>query len=132
MKTKEEIEILRKRIDRTKDQYEKFKSRKVKNKPLIKDNTKKKVKKRPKKIRYKTKKEYHKELKDKRWLKKRDKILKLDNYKCRHCGSSNNLTVHHKTYINNRKAWQYPNELLITLCKSCHHTEHMIPITTLI
>jgi 5-methylcytosine-specific restriction endonuclease McrA len=102
-----------------------MKKRKNKNKPKQKKPKKKKR-------TYKTKSEYHKELKDKRWLKKRQTILKLDNYTCRHCGETKNLVVHHKTYINNRKAWQYPNELLITLCKKCHNEAHKLPITHLL
>ncbi len=34
------------------------------------------------------------------------------------------LNVHHKFYIENRKAWEYENDALITLCENCHQVEH--------
>jgi len=34
------------------------------------------------------------------------------------------LNVHHKYYIENRKAWEYENDALITLCEKCHKEEH--------
>jgi hypothetical protein len=34
------------------------------------------------------------------------------------------LNIHHKFYINNKKAWEYDNDALITLCESCHEEEH--------
>lgn len=34
------------------------------------------------------------------------------------------LNVHHKFYIENRRAWEYENEVLVTLCEKCHQEEH--------
>ena len=34
------------------------------------------------------------------------------------------LHIHHKYYINGKKAWEYNNEALITLCYSCHEELH--------
>ncbi len=34
------------------------------------------------------------------------------------------LNIHHKYYITGRKAWEYNNEALITLCADCHKLEH--------
>lgn len=34
------------------------------------------------------------------------------------------LNVHHKYYIENRLAWEYNNDILITLCERCHQEEH--------
>lgn len=42
-----------------------------------------------------------------------------------------NLHVHHKYYQSNLKAWEYPDESLITLCWDCHeelHKNTLIPI----
>ena len=41
------------------------------------------------------------------------------------------LHVHHKYYIRHRKAWEYDNEALITLCSTCHqdtHDKNSIPV----
>lgn len=73
---------------------------------------------------------YREKLLDKRWLLKRDIILKRDNYCCMICGSQNNLVVHHKQYhyskILNRfyDPWNYQDKYLVTLCESCHKRGH--------
>ena len=47
--------------------------------------------------------------------------MKRDKFKCTECGDKENmLQVHHKMYLNGKKVWEYPNELLVTLCKDCH------------
>ena len=79
----------------------------------------------------KYKSEYDKLLHDDRWYTKRDEILKRDNHRCIICGSTENLQVHHKYYITDingkrRTPWDYPDEILITLCDSCHKKEHSI------
>lgn len=99
-------------IQKTKLEIKQDKLVKAFMKYKAKSNVKPKRKKKPKK-KFKTKSEYYAELKDERWIKKRNKILKLDEYKCRYCGSKYKLTVHHKTYIGVRKAWDYSDELLI-------------------
>ncbi|WP_165157407.1 HNH endonuclease [Parabacteroides sp. ZJ-118] len=35
------------------------------------------------------------------------------------------LDVHHKAYIVNRKAWEYEDDNLMTLCRACHEKEHL-------
>lgn len=35
------------------------------------------------------------------------------------------LDVHHKLYIVNRKAWEYEDDNLISLCRACHEKEHV-------
>lgn len=76
------------------------------------------------KIIAKSKEEYNSELHDVRWYIKRKEIFMLDDFKCRICGSEEKLVVHHKEYIEGKKAWEYPNELLITLCDECHAKFH--------
>lgn len=70
------------------------------------------------------------------WKEKREKILQRDGYKCRICGSTDNLQVHHKQYhfnkVTNRKClpWEYDDKYLVTLCDSCHsrgHAKYEIP-----
>lgn len=49
----------------------------------------------------------------------------LDKY------NTNDLNIHHKFYIKGRKAWQYSNDALETLCFRCHqktHEENEIPV----
>lgn len=67
---------------------------------------------------------------DPRWRAKREEILKLDNYKCVICGSTDELQVHHRQYhfverLGVKKMpWDYDNIYLITLCKKCHERGH--------
>jgi len=70
---------------------------------------------------------YQDKLKDRRWLAKRSEIIVRDNNTCQHCFSENDplLNVHHKKYIYGKEPWDYPNELLITLCEDCHEEEHL-------
>ena len=67
------------------------------------------------------------EYKTKNWKSVRNRIIERDGHKCAHCGSSEDevkLQVHHLHYEEGKKAWEYPDEDLITLCKSCHAEEH--------
>jgi len=70
---------------------------------------------------------YKDQLKTSAWLKKRSEIMTRDNFVCVVCLSDNyenQLEVHHIGYLNNRKAWDYPDYLLVTLCRNCHQKEH--------
>ena len=74
-----------------------------------------------------TKKEYRQLLLDPKWKIKASFIRKRDNHKCCRCGAkSNRLQVHHKKYINGLMPWEYENELLESLCSTCHKKEHNI------
>lgn len=67
---------------------------------------------------------YKEKLTDPRWQRKRLEILTRDNYTCQKCQSTEKqLQVHHRHYISHREPWDYPSELLITLCYVCHKTE---------
>jgi len=62
---------------------------------------------------------------DKRWVKKRNKIFKRDNFKCTVCGSKKNIQVHHTYYYKGMFVpWIYPNDSLLTLCRNCHLKWH--------
>jgi 5-methylcytosine-specific restriction endonuclease McrA len=74
---------------------------------------------------------------DPKWQAKKVLILIRDNYKCRNCGSTDSLQVHHRQYHffdslrKYKDPWDYDNNLLITLCKNCHdkgHELYKVPI----
>lgn len=73
---------------------------------------------------------YQEELKDVRWQSKSNQIKKRDGNKCLNCGSKSYLQVHHRQYhfilkLNAfKKPWDYPSDVLITLCQSCHFSGH--------
>jgi len=57
------------------------------------------------------------------WIRKRDEILKRDDYSCVICGSNiHKLEVHHLCYLPDLLIWEYDNELMQTVC-SKHHTQ---------
>ncbi|MFN4286603.1 MAG: HNH endonuclease [Lacibacter sp.] len=71
------------------------------------------------------------------WLQRRNAILQRDSYRCRNCGATSQLQVHHRQYHvyrhNNfrKEPWAYADHLLITLCRSCHengHRRHVVPV----
>jgi 5-methylcytosine-specific restriction endonuclease McrA len=63
--------------------------------------------------------------KDRRWFEKREKILCRDGHKCQVCNSGISLEIHH-SYYENKLAWDYPDESLITLCRLSHKSAHEI------
>lgn len=67
---------------------------------------------------------YAEKLKDPRWQKKRLEILQRDEWACQKCfDSESTLVVHHRLYFPNAEPWDYPDDLLITLCENCHEEE---------
>lgn len=70
---------------------------------------------------------YAAELADPRWKAKRKHILKRDEYACMFCDNTKNLHVHHIKYTG--KAWEAPDDDLITLCNACHKAVHKRNIT---
>lgn len=71
--------------------------------------------------------DYQKELNTKQWQDKSHRIKIRDNLKCQafDCKTPNAiLQVHHLDYFNHTKPWQYPDDLLITLCAVCHEKEN--------
>ena len=69
---------------------------------------------------------YAEQLKTPEWGLKKSRILTRDNFKCQayDCAyTGTGLEVHHLDYINNTKAWEYPDDMLISLCKKCHNKE---------
>lgn len=73
------------------------------------------------------KKTYSEKLKDPRWQKKRLEIFERDNWTCQHCCHTEwTLAIHHLRYIPGIEPWDYPAELLITLCEYCHSEEYEV------
>ena len=67
------------------------------------------------------------------WDEQREKALRRDTYRCRHCNSLDNLCIHH--LINRREFkqdWEAMNALsnLVTLCSPCHTRLHHQPTKT--
>lgn len=64
------------------------------------------------------------------WEQLREQTIKADGQACVRCGKpgSNDLVlqVHHKAYVSGRAYWDYPLDMLETLCKGCHAREHNI------
>ena len=64
------------------------------------------------------------------WRAKREIILKRDLNRCVICSDSISLQVHHRQYhfiVKDNKfklPWEYSENLLITLCESCHKRGH--------
>jgi 5-methylcytosine-specific restriction endonuclease McrA len=69
---------------------------------------------------------------DPRWKAKRKEILARDRNSCVICSSEKNLQVHHRQYHFSRalnafrNPWEYPNNLLVTLCERCHQRGHRL------
>ena len=58
------------------------------------------------------------------WKARRAEILEHDGNRCVRCRSEKFLEVHHLVYYRNRPIWQYTDQELVTLCRTCHHEVH--------
>jgi hypothetical protein len=104
-----------------------MKEQKLKEK--LKNNlTKSKKKKKTSKVKKKltTKEQYYQDLEHPKWQTKRIVIINRDK-QCALCGSHLNLQVHHTKYVKGKRAWEYPNSTLVTLCGDCHQKVHQDP-----
>lgn len=69
--------------------------------------------------------QYTEKLKNKKWIKKRNRIFKRDKYRCTVCGGEKDLQVHHTFYYSDhRDPWLYPDDSLLTVCRKCHLEFH--------
>ena len=66
--------------------------------------------------------EYRQYLNSPIWWEKRDRILERDGWRCRICGSTGPLNVHHLRYP--EVLGEELDEDLITLCEACHAEVH--------
>lgn len=70
---------------------------------------------------------YYEKLLDPRWQKVRLEKLSNSEFKCEKCGcTEKTLHVHHKQYFKGREPWEYSLYELVTLCATCHESEHDI------
>ena len=67
--------------------------------------------------------DYDNYLRSEKWKNIRNQVLERDKYKCKICGTTEKLRVHHKNYEN---IYQEENALcdLVTLCENCHKELH--------
>jgi len=56
------------------------------------------------------------------WADLRSKVVRRDRYTCQHCGSKEDLNVHHQSYP--KILGTESIDTLITLCRECHTEEH--------
>lgn len=66
------------------------------------------------------------QLKHKDWQRRRLEIFQRDNFTCQSSGcdkTNNTLEVHHVDYFSGKKLWEYPDDMLITLCHKCYNKE---------
>jgi 5-methylcytosine-specific restriction endonuclease McrA len=66
-------------------------------------------------------------LSDWRWLARREEIMALASYACDECGLAfdpngdlSGLNVHHRYYRAGAAPWEYEDDELRCLCRSCH------------
>ncbi len=68
---------------------------------------------------------YWQKLRDPRWQKRRLEIMDRDGFSCRMCGNDRDtLNVHHLAYQRDGEPWETHDDLLVTLCESCHEEFH--------
>lgn len=69
--------------------------------------------------------DYREERHTNEWQRKSGHIKERDNYTCRLCGCSDKYVhVYHRFYDYDRYYWEYPDDVLVTLCEDCHNKEH--------
>lgn len=66
--------------------------------------------------------------KSKRWKRKRENVLRRDDYKCKECIRYGRVTqastVHHVKPAEDHPELAFDNENLISLCHACHNKMH--------
>jgi len=70
------------------------------------------------------KRDYRADLSHPLWREKRKQVFQRFGRKCSRCGSRRLLDVHHKTYSNGKRAWEYPLDNFEILCQRCHAAAH--------
>ena len=68
---------------------------------------------------------YAEKLRDPRWRATSLRIRRRDGWKCIKCGTTRRrLDVHHTRYLPKRDPWDYPDHMMVTLCRPCHEDQH--------
>lgn len=74
-------------------------------------------------------KDYKEQMTDPRWAARSREIMQRDNFTCQLCGRTDRgLNVHHIKYQKDLDYWDYPDELLMTVCHVCHAKIHRKPV----
>lgn len=68
-------------------------------------------------------KEYKDYLLDWRWVEFSNEFIERNGNECWFCAESDELLVHHLRY-RNIKPWEYDDDELRVLCRSCHNSLH--------
>lgn len=87
------------------------------------DKPKKKTKNKPKSSHRLRQEEYRRYLKTDHWKITRAEALRLGHYRCKDCGATANLQVHHLTYA--RRGHERQSDLVV-VCDKCHKKRHGI------
>lgn len=65
---------------------------------------------------------------DKRWIRKREKILRRDDYRCVWCRRYGRakpaVVVHHIRHADEFPELAYTDSNLVSLCQACHNKAH--------
>jgi 5-methylcytosine-specific restriction endonuclease McrA len=70
---------------------------------------------------------YRDDLEHPKWQQKRLRIFERDGWRCVACGADDiQLHAHHTAYTKGAKPWEYDDDIIVTLCKNCHHNAHWI------
>lgn len=68
---------------------------------------------------------YHEALRHPVWQKMRLEVFKRDHWRCTKCfRNETNLQVHHLDYLPGLLPYEYPMDMLTTLCEICHGKEN--------
>lgn len=68
---------------------------------------------------------YYAQLRSPMWQRRRLETMQRDRFTCQLCmGTDITLHVHHKHYVKGRKAWEYGDDELVTVCETCHPLMH--------
>lgn len=60
------------------------------------------------------------------WQRRRLEKMRHADFSCEVCGdNTEELHVHHPQYITGWEPWDYPDTMLMCLCKTCHDIMHM-------
>lgn len=67
---------------------------------------------------------YQQQLKDPKWACRRVEFIAKNDGICHECRreheQDNPLQVHHISYVRGMNLWDYPDELMLVICKGCH------------
>ena len=70
--------------------------------------------------------DYAQKLKDPKWQKRRLEMLEIANWQCNVChDEEEELHIHHIEYFQGRDPWEYSDDQMICLCKTCHTLIHL-------